>query len=1025
MKLHEYLLMYDKNSRLNITLSSANSKPRIYADVVEYEKGYRVEPTFNFYRIIGSTKTSIVIDKDYNLISKDCGCLEFYKKHDCIHSIALYAIGLMIINRKLFDLEYELYQQKITSLKHSLILNKLSSELKNANSYAGLVHLIPCVEENNGSYKLSLKIGYDKDYVIKSICEFIHMMENNIEYSYGQKLTFIHSYECLDDLSKEFYSFLTNIATDTSDKSIELRKANMLKLLEIYKNEFIYYKKNENAKYELKKIIKCENVDLVLNSKKLLISTPNNSNLLISGINNAYFMDDEFIYAYNYKSRMECKIFECLYKVNGGLIIDVNSDDFISNLLPMIKNNIRIEDDFYEKYPIPKIKINSYFTYQNNNIYLNEKIECDEKDLNNPYLSQFLEGYYQALEGFYFAKNRDGVYNICNLENQYKFLTSDLSTFKSFGEVYFDESMKNIKTKKSSKTKISISYNVGLLDFSFDNVTLSIEEIQAMLMAYHQKKRFVKLKDNTILEIDEQHVKDIDNFLEDFNISIKELNKPVKKPLNYILKLVEADDSDIAIDEAIINMIRRIQNYKDCLHKPNDHFVNCLREYQLDGFKWLKTLADFGFGGILADDMGLGKTIEIISFIDSDTLLKPSLIVCPMSLLFNWENECVKWGLKCDVELVLGSAEEREAIISNISETKKKVYITSYDSLRRDISFYKSNFRFVIADEAQYIKNQYTQKSEAIKQIKSDINYALTGTPIENSLADLWSIFDFVMPGFLSSYNQFKSRYEALILHNDIEALDMLKKRVRPFILRRTKKDVLKDLPDKIEDYYYFKMGAKQKEVYDAYVAKLKDDINNGGNNILALLTRLRQICITPELIYQEHFENTKINMAVDLIESSIQSGHRVLVFSQFAQSFPILSKELENKKINHFILDGHTKSKNRIDMVEEFNNNEDIKVFIISLKAGGTGLNLVGADMVIHLDPWWNVSAEVQATDRAHRIGQTKNVYVAKLVCKDSIEEKVIMLQELKKELADSIIVSNEQYDFKLSKKEILQMLE
>ena len=545
-----------------------------------------------------------------------------------------------------------------------------------------------------------------------------------------------------------------------------------------------------------------------------------------------------------------------------------------------------------------------------------------------------------------------------------------------------------------------------------------------MLKAYHQKKKFVKLKDDTILEINEEDVKEISDFLEDFNISINELSKPIKKPLNYLLKLVEANDKNLSIDDTLVKMIRSIQGYRNSSYEPTEAFKGFLREYQLEGYKWLKTLSKYGFGGILADDMGLGKTLEVISFIDSDEANMPTLIVCPMSLVYNWENECVKWNLGCPIELVIGSAEEREEIINNINDKEKKVYITSYDSLRRDINLYKSSFRFVIADEAQYIKNQYTQKSEAVKQIKSQINFALTGTPIENGLADLWSIFDFVMPGFLSNYSHFKSRYESLILHNDEEALEMLKNRVRPFILRRTKKDVLKDLPDKIEDYYYCKMSSKQEDVYNAYVGKLKEDIKNGGNNILALLTRLRQICITPELIYQEHFENTKINMAVDLIESSIEAGHRVLVFSQFAQSFPIISKELENKKIKHYILDGQTKSKSRIEMVEEFNNNDEIKVFLISLKAGGTGLNLVGADMVIHLDPWWNVSAESQATDRAHRIGQTKNVYVVKLVCKDTIEEKVIMLQGLKKELAESIIESNEKYNFKLSKEEILKML-
>ena len=468
-----------------------------------------------------------------------------------------------------------------------------------------------------------------------------------------------------------------------------------------------------------------------------------------------------------------------------------------------------------------------------------------------------------------------------------------------------------------------------------------------------------------------------------------------------------------------------IRNFKTANYLPTDNFKNSLREYQYEGFRWLKTLSSYGFGGILADDMGLGKTIQVLSLLDSDEAKKPSLIVCPMSLVYNWENECDKWkvGFKCHV--ITGLANERLEVIKLINNKEKALFVTSYDSLRRDIEFYKSlKFRFIIADEAQVIKNQFTQKSEAIKSIKSDVNFALTGTPIENGLADLWSIFDYLMPGYLSKYSHFRSRYEDLILHDDTEALDKLKKRVEPFILRRDKKTVLKDLPDKFEDYLYCKMEPKQREIYDAYVEKLREDLKKGGDNVLALITRLRQVCITPELIYQEPFENTKINMAIDMIKSQIEGGHRILLFSQFSHSFPILSKELDKMNIKHFTIDGTTKARNRIDMVDEFNSNTDIKVFLISLKAGGTGLNLTGADVVIHLDPWWNSSAENQATDRAYRIGQTKDVYVVKIICKDTIEEKVVKLQNLKKELASSI-VNSEDSTHKLTKEEILELLD
>lgn len=1025
MKLSDLLFKYESNATLKQVLNTAKWNPKAYATIIETDDGYKAEPTFTFYKNAGCEKISLLLNKELEIVYKGCGCLEFYKKNDCIHVVALYSICLMLLNKEKFELEYAEFQRKLIAKSHNEILSRLSKELKTANSYLGLIHLIPCIEVEAGKYYLSLKIGYDKDYVIKNINQFITCMENNLEFSYGQKLSFVHSYECLDDISKEFYSFLCNISNEQTEKNVLMKKSRLLKVLELFKGQSIYYKKEDEAKAKLRTIIKTNDVGLILDANKLYISNPNNSNVLVSGVNNAYFIDDDNIYAYTYKSRMECKIYGCLFRIGGGLFIDINSQGFISELLPMIKGITDIRKNFYEKYPIPELKINTYISYSNENIYLKSILECEKKDEKSPYIAELLESYYNIIESFYFAKNKDGIYNICNIENQFKFLTSDISAIKAFGNVYFDESMKNIRAKKSNRTNISISYNVGLLDFEFSNNDLTIEEIQAMLQAYHQKKKFIKLKDNSILEINEEDAKKINDFLEDFNISLKDINKTISKPLNYVLKLVEGMDSNLSCDDEIVRMINEIQNYSKSKYKPNEIFLKHLREYQIEGYKWLKTLSSFGFGGILADDMGLGKTLQIISFVSSDDANKPSLIVCPMSLVYNWQNECEKWGLDCPVKLILGNAEEREELITNISFNQKCLYITSYDSLRRDVALYSTKFRFIIADEAQFIKNQFAQKSEAIKSLKSEINFALTGTPIENGLSDLWSIFDYLMPGYLSNYSHFKSRYESLILHQDDDALEKLQKRVTPFILRRTKKDVLKELPDKIEEYYYCKMQNKQKEVYDAYVGKLKDDIKGDGNSILALITRLRQICITPELIYQEPFENTKINMAIDLIKSSIDANHRILLFSQFSQSFPIISKELDKMGIKHFILDGTTKAKVRMEMVEEFNNNEDIKVFVVSLKAGGTGLNLVGADMVIHLDPWWNSSAENQATDRAYRIGQTKNVHVIKLICKDTIEEKVVKLQNVKKELAESIVHSDEQVRIKLSKADILELLD
>lgn len=1025
MTLSDYLYKFESNNILKLYLDNAMKAPEMYAEVKKINKGYEFIPTQLFLAAAGGVKSaSLEISSDYKIVKAFCGCVQFYKNNLCVHEVALYAIGLYILDPDYYEDEIDRLEQKKLEVKHNGIMDLLSGSLKSVNSYFGSVRLVPVIEELDNEFSLSVKIGYDKDYVVKDIAQFISMTENGEFYSYGQRLEFYHSYESLDSVSKDFYSFLSNIVDGENVKSIPIRKSHLLKILEIYAGNSLYFKTISEDKATLRQVTRVTDVEIALDADYLKIIPPMGSSLLVSGVNHAYFMNEESIFTYTYKSRMEAKLFEGLFKVDGALIVDVNSESFIANLLPLIKNSISIDQEFYEKYPVPDIKINSYFSYLDGKVTLKPKIACKEIDRNSPYIKQLLDGYLTTVLNYGLVKENK-AYVLATIEEQYKFLTSDLTPIKAFGEVFFDEDMKTLKAKKSKHTSISVSYDVGLLDFKFENEDLSPEELAQLLKAYHQKKKFIKLKDNTILEITEDAAKEIDDFLEDFNISINELTKPVRKPLNYLLKLVSGQDTNLSMDDEVVKMIKTLQNYKKADFALGDNIKKNLREYQLDAFKWLKTLAGFNFGGILADDMGLGKTLEVISFLSSDKTKKPSLIVCPMSLVYNWENECEKWGLDCPFKLILGASEERESIIKNINPNERALFITSYDSLRRDVNLYSVEFRFVIADEAQFIKNQFAQKSEAIKSLKSDMNFALTGTPIENGLADLWSIFDYLMPGYLSDYSHFKSRYESLIAHDDVDALDTLKKRVAPFILRRTKKDVLRDLPDKTEEYYYCKMEPKQRLIYESYVSKLKEDIKSGGNNILALLTRLRQICITPELILQEQFDNTKINLATDLIRSSIEGGHRMLVFSQFAQGFPIISRELDRMNIKHFILDGTTKAKTRMDMVKEFNSNPDIKVFIISLKAGGTGLNLTGADMVIHMDPWWNSSAELQATDRAYRIGQTKNVSVIKLICKDTIEEKVIKLQEMKRELAESVVASDATKQIKLTTQDILNLLE
>ena len=438
-----------------------------------------------------------------------------------------------------------------------------------------------------------------------------------------------------------------------------------------------------------------------------------------------------------------------------------------------------------------------------------------------------------------------------------------------------------------------------------------------------------------------------------------------------------------------------------------------------------------------------GKTIQMLSVIvdyvystkKTGTSKRVSLVVSPSSLTLNWQNEANKFASDLKTLVIRGTLTERKKQIKEIENYD--LVITSYDLLKRDIEYYeekKYTFRYIVADEAQYLKNSHTQNAKTIKQIKADTRYALTGTPIENSLSELWSIFDFIMPGYLFNYKKFKSLYEVPIVKDQNEnAMKKLKMLIEPFVLRRNKKEVLTELPDKTVTILNNEMEEEQRKIYLTYLAQAKQEIAeqieiNGYEKshiqILAALTRLRQICCHPGLFISNYQEGSgKLEQCMEILEEAVNGGHKILLFSGYTSMFEIIEKELKEKNIKYFKLTGATKVDERIELVDEFNRNPEIQVFLISLKAGGTGLNLTGADMVIHYDPWWNISTENQATDRAYRIGQKNNVQVYKLITKNSIEEKIYELQEKKSKLADNMLDTKTTFINKFSKDEIMNL--
>ena len=594
---------------------------------------------------------------------------------------------------------------------------------------------------------------------------------------------------------------------------------------------------------------------------------------------------------------------------------------------------------------------------------------------------------------------------------------------------------------------IGVKVENDLLYVDLKNIDIDPEELKDIMEKYKLKKKYYRLKDGSFLNLeDNKEVEFLDKLTTGMDIDYEEIEDgeirlPVNRTLylNQLLKKLKGTEIVRNSEyKEIVNELDKDQ-LEETAEVPED-LAGILRYYQKTGFKWLKILDKYHFGGILADDMGLGKTVQMLSVIvdyAKNKDRKPSLVVSPSSLTLNWQNEVKKFTNKLKTIVIRGTLQERKCLIENIKDYD--LVITSYDLLKRDIDIYKEKdyqFKYVIADEAQYLKNSNTKNAKAIKQIKADTRYALTGTPIENSLAELWSIFDFIMPGYLFTYRKFKNLYETpIVKENDEKAMQKLKMLIEPFILRRNKKEVLTELPEKTVTVMNNEMNEEQRNLYLNYLARAKQELAeqiklNGYENthmqILAALTRLRQICCHPSLFIEGYKDgSSKLDQCIEIIQDAITGGHKILLFSGYTSMFEIIEKELKKRNIVYFKLTGSTKVDDRIKLVDEFNENPEIKVFLISLKAGGTGLNLTGADMVIHYDPWWNVSTENQATDRAYRIGQKNNVQVYKLITKNSIEEKIYELQEKKAKLADNMLDTKTTFINRFSKEEIMKLFE
>ncbi|MDO5422155.1 MAG: DEAD/DEAH box helicase [Eubacteriales bacterium] len=934
----------------------------------------------------------------------------------------------------------------------------------------GNVELAPTLRKSYRSLLLSFRIGAGKQsYVLKNITEFVDAVLTVKRVAYGKKLEFYHHREAFTEKSRKLIDVLTELVRDQKRRSLgrygyvtsfgqperelELTSYGTDLFFEAMEGETIRAVLDYQEEQEY--LVKREQPRLALNIEggqgSVKVSLENAA--VLYGLKRDYYFQDGCVYMAEDNDRREMVDFTeyMEQQLNRSCVIgEKDLPAFCRDMLPALKEHfdVRIqgfdEKDYLPEKPVFRIYLDmpqegavscaltACYGEETYNVFLGARLS-ERRDMQAELLANYsVRPYFNAYD------NREGRLMLMDDEALlYRLLDEGIGKMYELGEVYLSAAMRSLRLRKPPKISVGVSIDGGLLNLEIHSSDLSIQELAEILSRYDRRKNYIRMRNGEFLSVQEDSLETLAKLKEQLHFSQKELESGQITVPKYRAMLVEKElkengEVSVQADRNFRTLIRNMKTVEESDFEIPEPLRDVLREYQKTGYRWLRTLKANGFGGILADDMGLGKTLQVISFLMAEQ--GRSLIVSPASLVYNWKREFERFAPELPVETVTGNAKEREKIIRNFAKREGDgVLITSYDLLRRDAASYKSiAFDHEILDEAQFIKNHQTQAARAVKQVQAEFRLALTGTPVENRLSELWSIFDFLMPGFLFSYKKFREEFELpVVAGEDAEAAGRLQKMVRPFILRRLKKDVLKDLPDKLERSLFAVMEEEQRTLYDAHVQRLKmmlagqskEDFDSARIKVLAELTKLRQICCDPALAFEGyHGGAAKVSMCMELIEKAIQGGHKILLFSQFTTMLERLVEELEKAGIASYTLTGAVSKEKRMEMVERFQK-DDVPVFCISLKAGGTGLNLTAADIVIHFDPWWNAAVQNQATDRAHRIGQKQVVTVYRLVARDTIEEKIIRLQEKKRELAEQILAGEGMAA--LTREELLALLQ
>lgn len=921
-----------------------------------------------------------------------------------------------------------------------------------------------------GQAQLGLNVGRERLYVVRKLEDFLHAMKTHETVSYGKGLTFCHRPELLDGRSRALYDLVLECREErkalltevtpcpeqyTIGRTILLPPHLLDKLFSLYTGQRV-------------KLLSSRETVLFSEQQPeltaVLASEPDGMSLTLLK-NGILYQGAERQYLYDGKTLFPCapELAQLVQALRRGQWSHYETDTIFfssrdlpslaSTLLPVLRRHFTVEGDeeALEAYAPDTPVLRFYLDWNGREILARLRAAYGDKEV-----SVFDESAgrglrrnrlaerrgINALERWFPERDTFGLCTLTDEERIFAFCQQGVEELQACGEVYSSATLRQL-CREQPKVSVGVSVSGNLLDLEIDAGDFPMSELVALAEAVRNHKKYYRMKDGGFLSLEESgSLSTLASLKAGLGVSDRafasgSVSVPLYRALYLDESLRDAEQLRYSRDDGFRKLVRSFRTVADSDYVLPEQYRKILRPYQKTGFRWLKTLAQYGFGGILADDMGLGKTVQALSYLSSEKEAGnplPSLVVCPASLVLNWGDECRKFAPELRVQLLYGTAAERAAQWDSMNDCD--LAVISYDSLRRDAAQLKKySFHTCILDEAQYIKNHTTLSFQTVKQVNARHRFAMTGTPVENRLSELWSIFDFLMPGYLYRYREFQSRIEKPAAKDkDEEALSRLARLTRPFLLRRMKADVLKELPPKTESVRYVSLNEEQRKLYTAVALdgldKLRREDGEGKGKgqekleILVLLMRLRQICCDPRLCLDEYTgESAKLESCMELVSEAVESGHHILLFSQFTSMLELLRQRLEKEGISSFVLQGSTPKSERASLVKRFNAGE-AEVFLISLKAGGTGLNLTGADTVIHYDPWWNDAAQNQATDRAYRIGQKNAVQVYRLIGKDTIEEKILDLQERKRALADAV-AGTETGILSLSREELLELLQ